>query len=646
MAALLGTLLVALTIAGAVIADATVERGRRDDDRVRAAADIARFDATLDVVTVTTDRVASDTAMAASNPDRRRLADTAIAASALSALVRVDPDGVVAGVDVDPGLEPGAAELAELMADATAGVREAAATGTPQVAAPVATSEGPAVVVAAAMFPPLTPVSVAARRDAVNGYLLGLLVLDDVLTPEDGEPLWAGSPVEITSPDGTVLASRDRFDAVVTDTIDVNGVPWTISVGGGDWGTGEIVGSILVLGLLGTASTVLVLRGQERRRERAEADATARARQLELIAETSTSLQQSLELSDLLPAFAVVVATEFTLESVSIDLAGEGGALVESFRLGSAPGTGERIELPLRRSWRLVGMVRAIPGRRLDDAEEQTLRALADVLAVAITNAQLYQREQEAVTRLQELDTLKNAFLGTVSHELRTSTTAVMGFGELLAENWDAMSDERRHELAVRIRRGAGSLRHLVDDLLDYARLEHDSLRVAPREASLSALVLQVVDSMRPLISAHTIELEVTEGVDAYVDPLAVERILANLLSNAAKYAPPGTTITVKVERNGDRARLRVADQGPGIPEDERSRVFVRFYRLSNPETIRTRGAGIGLAILRDFADQSNAAVTIEDAPGGGSVFTVDFPTAPVPDGVGPNGARAGEAVR
>jgi signal transduction histidine kinase len=88
----------------------------------------------------------------------------------------------------------------------------------------------------------------------------------------------------------------------------------------------------------------------------------------------------------------------------------------------------------------------------------------------------------------------------------------------------------------------------------------------------------------------------------------------------------------VKVEPAGDRARLVVADRGPGIPEDERARIFVRFYRVSNAETIRTRGAGIGLAIVRDFADQSGATITIDDTPGGGATFVVDFPSRP--DGI------------
>jgi signal transduction histidine kinase len=89
----------------------------------------------------------------------------------------------------------------------------------------------------------------------------------------------------------------------------------------------------------------------------------------------------------------------------------------------------------------------------------------------------------------------------------------------------------------------------------------------------------------------------------------------------------PSTTVTVAVEAAGEHARLVVADQGPGIPPEERKRIFARFYRLDTPESVRTRGAGIGLAILADFAARSRAAVTVDDTPGGGACFIVDFPT-------------------
>jgi two-component system sensor histidine kinase KdpD len=349
-----------------------------------------------------------------------------------------------------------------------------------------------------------------------------------------------------------------------------------------------------------------------------------------------------------LPAFCVNVSEEFALSCVSILVADDDGHLVETFRFAGDGrrdrGDGELVtELELQRGWRAVGRLRTWSVGPLDEVTLQSLQALADLLAVAVSNAHLYQREQQAVSRLSELDALKNAFLGTVSHELRTSITAVQGFGELLTEHWDTMPDERRRELAARIKRQAGSLRHLVDDLLDYARLEHQSLRVTARHVSLTDLVRELADSMSPLVADHDVVVETTGDVAAWADPIAVERILANLLSNAGKYSPAGTTVTVSVEHRADRARLAVADQGPGIPEEERRRVFVRFYRLSNAATVRTRGAGIGLSILHDFAERSGALVSIGDAPGGGARIAVDFPTMPADGSDAGAGSLAGE---
>jgi two-component system sensor histidine kinase KdpD len=340
-------------------------------------------------------------------------------------------------------------------------------------------------------------------------------------------------------------------------------------------------------------------------------------------------LQQSLDLADLLPTFAVALANDFALQAVSIALMDDEGSLVEAFATGDRS-EGGSIELPLRRGWRAVGVLSVRPGRSLDDAELTSLQALADLLAVAMSNAQLYEREQLNAARLRDLDALKNAFLGTVSHELRTSMTAIMGFGELLADSWENLDEARRREMANRIRRSAGSLRHLVDDLLDFARLEQERLRVSPRSIDLASVVRQTIDGLTPLLGHHETDLHLDHDVMAWADPVAVERILANLVSNAAKYSPAGSKVTIAVEPVGERARLTVADQGPGIPAEERKRIFVRFYRLDTPESVRTRGAGIGLAILHDFADRSGATVTVDEAPGGGARFTVDFPTEPI----------------
>jgi K+-sensing histidine kinase KdpD len=290
---------------------------------------------------------------------------------------------------------------------------------------------------------------------------------------------------------------------------------------------------------------------------------------------------------------------------------------------------GQDFALPLQRTGRTVGALRARGRRPLDQNQIRSLRAVADLLAAALGNAQLYSREQETVRRLRDLDRMKLSFLSTVSHELRTAVAAIEGFGSLLVEHWQTLSDEQRREFIDRIARNAASLTRLVDDLLDFARLERHALSVAPRVVSLSELVQQTVEQLGSLLEQHDITLDIAPDVRAFTDPDAVERILGNFLSNAAKYAPPNSTITVRVAPAGQRALLAVSDEGPGIPPDERTRVFTRFYRSDTEATHRTRGAGIGLAVVKEFADRLNATVAVESAEDGGARFVALFPTEP-----------------
>jgi signal transduction histidine kinase len=473
--------------------------------------------------------------------------------------------------------------------------------------------------------------------------VVAAVLLEELRRPVGRPELWPNAEVRITGPQQAIGARIDH--PVLTRPVVAGGLAWRVAVGAGPTGrplTGWIV---FASGLLVAAAVHVALRHQHVQRAQAQGEAGTRARQLEIIAGTSASLQQSLDLADLLPAFCVNVTGEFRLTCTSVLVADDDGRFIEAFRFAHDGrrdrGEGEVLtQFGLRRGWRDVGRLQTWSASRLDDVTMQSLQALADLLAVAVSNAHLYHREQQAVSRLSELDALKNAFLGTVSHELRTSITAVQGFGELLTVHWDTLTEDRRRELASRIKRQAGSLRHLVDDLLDYARLEHQSVRVTPRHVSLTDLVLDLAASMSPLVADHDVVVDAASDVAAWADPIAVERILANLLSNAGKYSPAGTTVTVTVEPQGDRARMIVADQGPGIPAEERRRVFVRFYRMSNAETVRTRGAGIGLSVLHDFADGSGAVVTIDDAPGGGARIAVDFPTVATS-----SGAADGEAA-
>jgi signal transduction histidine kinase len=365
-----------------------------------------------------------------------------------------------------------------------------------------------------------------------------------------------------------------------------------------------------------------------------------RAVHLERVTQGGRVLHQSLDLEELLPAFATVAAEVVPLAHLSVRI-DDAGAPREVFRTGQAVPSGQArataphskaragdaFEISLTRGWRTVGSVVFVATRAVDEDEMLSLHAIADVLAAALANAEVLRREKENVQRLAEVDRLKDSFLGTVSHELRTSVTAVTGFADLLAHKWDSLTNAERREFARRVGRNASSLGTLVDQLLDFARLEQGTLRVTPVHADLAALVRAALDQLDILLASHVVVADLEAPVAAYVDPEVVERVLANLLSNAAKYAPPGSGVTVSTGLAGEQAELVVADQGPGVRHEDRALIFTRFYRGDSPVAVATRGAGIGLAVVRELVERSWGTVRVEDVEGGGARFVVRFPT-------------------
>ncbi|MCU1451747.1 MAG: Osmosensitive channel histidine kinase KdpD [Acidimicrobiales bacterium] len=494
------------------------------------------------------------------------------------------------------------------------------------------------------------PATTAERRARLQGYLVAALTPEPVVETSLTPALLRITAVTITDGPfvfyGSPAAGAPRR-AVVERTVAVANRTWTVTAWAGPgalpprppgWALGLALAALIVS--LGAVALLVRLA-----RRAAEAREGARAEEVRLIADAGPLLQHSLDLGELLPDFAVALAQQFDLDRLGVSVVNDEGQAVETFAIGPTPAAGRAVvevarstseipagqdfALPLQRTGRTVGALRARGRRLLDQNQIRSLRAVADLLAAALGNAQLYSREQETVRRLRDLDRLKLSFLSTVSHELRTAVAAIEGFGSLLVEHWQTLSDEQRREFIDRIARNAASLKRLVDDLLDFARLERHALTVAPRVVSLSELVQQTVEQLASLLEQHHLTLDIAPDVLAFTDPDAMERILGNFLSNAAKYAPPNSTITVRVAPAGPRALLSVSDEGPGIPPEERSRVFTRFYRSDTEATHRTRGAGIGLAVVKEFADRLNTTVAVENAEGGGARFVALFPTEP-----------------
>ena len=259
-------------------------------------------------------------------------------------------------------------------------------------------------------------------------------------------------------------------------------------------------------------------------------------------------------------------------------------------------------------------------------------------------NGMLSQIEAAFAERTSSESRLRR-FVADASHELRTPLTSIRGYAELLRKG--ALDDEEaRRRAAERIEHEASRMGLLVDDLLLLARL--DQGRPLERfTVDLGPVVRDAVEAARAVDPDRAITLEVVGPVTVDGDAARLRQVVDNLLRNALVHTPPGTPVTVSVRRAGSRTVLTVADEGPGLAPEQSARVFDRFYQGSEART--GDGTGLGLSIVAALAAAHGGRALVESAPGEGTVFTVDLPSAP--DGAtptraaatGPTGSRPGQ---
>ena len=270
------------------------------------------------------------------------------------------------------------------------------------------------------------------------------------------------------------------------------------------------------------------------------------------------------------------------------------------------------------------------------DEEVELLQALADSTAVAMENVRVHQEleqqvrdrtaELEAVNeRLVELDELRTRFVHATPHELRQPRAAVHGFASLLTSRLD----EPEAEHAALIFQKATELSGLVDDLLKVAELEDKELPLQRDSVQLSDLVSASLRSFEPVAAdaGLTLGTDFADEVELEADPLRLARLLDNLISNAIKYTPPDGHVTVRVRREGDAAVIEVLDDGIGIDDADKARVFEPFFRTTNGRKT-AGGTGLGLKICREIAHAHGGELSVADTPGGGTTMQLRLPLA------------------
>jgi signal transduction histidine kinase len=232
--------------------------------------------------------------------------------------------------------------------------------------------------------------------------------------------------------------------------------------------------------------------------------------------------------------------------------------------------------------------------------------------------------------RRDELDRLKDEFVLTASHELRSPLTSVQGFAELLMLDKDSLTPRQLETVEIIL----DNCRHLVrllNDLLDLARSDAGRLSIRPQPTEVAPLIEDVVRTMRAQTEAASQSLteQVEPGLPQInVEPDRIRQILVNLLTNAHEYTPEGASIGVAARAVGDEVEISVSDNGPGIPPDQLERIFERFTRGDAGLTQRVGGTGLGLAISKSLVELHGGSIGAESAVGQGSTFHVRLPVA------------------
>jgi len=231
--------------------------------------------------------------------------------------------------------------------------------------------------------------------------------------------------------------------------------------------------------------------------------------------------------------------------------------------------------------------------------------------------------------RQQELVRLRDDFVSGVSHELRTPLAQIRLFADLLESGRLATGEQRSRSIRI-INEESRRLTWLVENILHFSRSQRGAGRIAPQPVQAAPLVREIVDAFAPLARERDARFEVTadEGVVVRVDADALRQVLLNLLDNAVKYGPPGQTVRVRLELRGLALRLSVDDRGPGVPWEERGRVWEPYRRLPRDAEGATGGSGIGLAVVKDLVELHGGRVGVGEAPGGGARFWIELPYA------------------
>jgi two-component system sensor histidine kinase KdpD len=391
--------------------------------------------------------------------------------------------------------------------------------------------------------------------------------------------------------------------------------------GSGFTSTEEVVTALVFLAVALVVGILVGGAAEERAR------ATRREREARLLGHLSSRFVSGDVPDRVLDDFVRVLLEPFGLVSAEVRVEVDGQQLAaRAARPGLTPGGPDTV-VPLvvgPVSFGTLRVERPAGRRPLGPHERLLLEAASKQAAAALDRARL-----DARARLAQLDAetnqLRAAMFGSVTHDFRTPLASIKAGVTSLLDRSVEHGPEQERELLTTILEETDRLNRLVGNILDLARIRAGALTPARNEAGIDEIAEAVVARVAPRLADARVVLEIDDDVPSVtVDEMQIDQVLTNLLENAARHSPPGGEIRLSVEHTGDDVVVRVADDGPGVPVEDRERVFEAFYRgASIPDS---PGTGLGLAIANAIVKAHDGRVWVEDTPGGGATFAFEIP--------------------
>ena len=282
---------------------------------------------------------------------------------------------------------------------------------------------------------------------------------------------------------------------------------------------------------------------------------------------------------------------------------------------------------PLKTTRGVVGVLGIKPAdasHYLSPDQRRTLDAFANQAAMAIERARLVEQAHQAEI-LQITDKLQSALLNSISHDLRTPLVSITGALSSLEDDTVLLNEATRRSLIETARGEADRLNRLVGNLLDMSRIEGGAVRIHKEECDLQDVIGSALEQLASRLENRPVKLDIPAEFPLIpMDYVLISRVLVNVIDNAIKYSPPGSPIDISAKLANGYVEIETADSGVGIPQEDLSRVFDKFYRVQRPDNVT--GTGLGLSISKGIVQAHGGFVAAENRSDGGTIVTLALP--------------------